>query len=151
LRTIVLVVSLVLFATGCNPQANQNQQAKTKSAAEDPLCKPTPVRFFDKEQKAKSITEQVHGIDKAVAVHIDKELDVAIEVSNFNRFRLESIEKEVGEKLKKEFPDSAIHVTSDKKLIDELQKLSDTPWSSEQEKACKQKKKLKQIEKEMKG
>ncbi|MEJ8545642.1 YhcN/YlaJ family sporulation lipoprotein [Brevibacillus borstelensis] len=157
MRTIIVVVSLVLFATGCNPQANQqsnqqsNQQAKTQSAAEDPLCKPTPVRFFDKEQKAKSITEQVNGIDKAVAVHIDKELDVAIQVSNFNRFRLKEIEKEVGEKLKIAFPDSSIHVTSDKKLIDELQKLSDTSWSNKEEAACKQKKKLKQIEKDMKG
>ncbi|KQL45027.1 sporulation protein [Brevibacillus choshinensis] len=150
MRTILLVVSMCLFVAGCNPQSNQ--QAKTKSAAEDPLCKPTPIRYYDSEQKAKAITEQVKGIDKAVAVRIDDELDVAIEVSNFNRFRLESIEKEVGEKLKNSFPDAKIHVTSDKRLIKELQNLNSTPWAADnQAEACKQKKTLKQIEKDMKG
>lgn len=149
MRTLLLVVAMCLFVAGCNPKPDQ--QAKTKTAAEDPLCKPTPIRYFDSEQKAKAITEQVNGIDRAVAVRIDDELDVAIEVSNFNRFRLESIEKEVGQNLKNSFPDAKIHVTSDKKLIMELQKLSDTPWTNNQAEACKQKKTLKQIEKDMKG
>lgn len=149
MRTILLVLSLCFMAAGCNLQSNQ--QAKTKSAAEDPLCMPAPVRYFDQEQTAKEITEQVDGIDKAVAVRIDDELEVAIEVSNFNRFRLKSIEQEVGQKLKQAFPDTHIHVTSDKKLIMELQELNDTPWSAKQEAACKQKRKLKQIEKDMRG
>lgn len=149
MRTLLLLVSVCLFVAGCNPKPDQ--QAKTKSASEDPMCQPTPIRYFDSEQKAKAMTEQVNGIDKAVAVRIDDELDVAIEVSNFNRFRLESIEKEVAQKLKSSFPNAKVHVTSDKKLIMELQKLSDTPWQNHQEEACKQKKKLKQIEKDMKG
>ncbi|QRG68302.1 YhcN/YlaJ family sporulation lipoprotein [Brevibacillus choshinensis] len=149
MRTLLLVVSMCLLIAGCNPKPNQ--QAKTQSAAEDPMCKPTPIRYFDSEQKAKAITEQVKGIDKVVAVRIDDELDVAIQVSNFNRFRLKSIEKEVAQKLKSSFPNAKIHVTSDKKLIMELQKLSDTPWSNKQEEACKHKKTLKKIEEDMKG
>ncbi|MDR7315545.1 YhcN/YlaJ family sporulation lipoprotein [Brevibacillus nitrificans] len=148
MRTILLVASLCLFTAGCSPQANQ--QAKTQSAAQDP-CQPTPIRYSDSEQKAKAITEQVSGIDKAVAVRIDDELDVAIKVSNFNRFRLESIEKEVAQKLKSSFPDTKIHVTSDKRLIMDLQQLSDTPWTNNQEDACKHKKTLKKIEDDMKG
>ena len=149
MRTILLVVSLCLLVAGCNTQSNQ--QAKTKSAAEDPLCQPTPIRYFDSEQKIKAITEKIQGIDNSIAVRIDDEVDVAIEVSNFNRFRLQTIEKEVAEKLKKEFPKAHIHVTSDKKLIMELQKLSATPWTAKQTEACKQKKKLKKIEEDMKG
>jgi hypothetical protein len=142
-------LSLFLLATGCTQQSSP--QTKAKSAAEDPLCNPTPVRYFHLEQKAKSLAEQVKGIDQATAVQIDKELDVAIRVSNFNRLRLESIRKEVAQKLKKAFPNTRIHVTSDKKVMDELQKISDTPWSGKQKEACRQKKKLKQIEKLMKG
>jgi hypothetical protein len=149
LRTILLVLSLFFLITGCTQQSGP--QTKTKSAAEDPQCMPTPVRHFDKEQQAKSIAEHVVGIDKAVAVQIDDELDVAIQVSNFNRLRLESIRKEVAQKLKTTFPKTKIHVTSDKKLIDELQKLSETPWSNKKEEACKQKKKIKKIEQQMKG
>ncbi|MFY0546215.1 YhcN/YlaJ family sporulation lipoprotein [Brevibacillus sp. H7] len=149
MRITLFVLSLFFLAIGCTQQSNP--QTKAKSAEEDPMCNPTPVRYFYLEQKAKSITEQVKGIDQAVAVQIDDELDVAIEVSNFNRLRLESIRKEVSRKLKEEFPKTKIHVTSDKKLINELQKLSNTPWSTKKKKACRQKKKLKQIEKQMNG
>jgi hypothetical protein len=149
LRTTLCVLSLFLLVTGCTQQSKP--ETKAKSAAEDPLCNPTPIRHFDLEQKAKSITEEVDGIDQAVAVQIDKELDVAIQVSNFNRLRLESIEKEVAQKLKTAFPQASIHVSSDKKIMAELQKLNETPWSTQQEEACKQKKNLKRIEKQMKG
>jgi hypothetical protein len=151
LRTTLLLLSLFLLVSGCTQQSNPQTKTKTQSAAEDPLCNPTPVRYFHLEQQAKSIAEQADGIDKAVAVHIDDELDVAIQVSNFNRLRLESLRKEVAQKLKAAFPKANIHVTSDKKLMTELQKLSDTPWSTKREEACKQKKKIKQIEKQMKG
>lgn len=149
MRTMLLMMSLIFFLTGCTEESRT--QTKAKSPAEDPLCNPTPIRYVKWEEKAKQVAGQVDGVDKTVAVQIDDELDVAISVSNFNRFRLESIEKEVSQKLKEAFPDTEVHVTSDKKLIDELQKLSDEPWAGEQEKACKQKKKLKQIEKDMKG
>lgn len=149
MRTILVVMSLLLLATGCNQQSDQ--QSKTQSAAEDPECKPTPVRHFDLEQRAKAIAEQIDGIDQAVAVQIDKELDVAIEVSNFNRFRMESLQKDVAKQLKAAFPEAKVHVTSDKKLIMDLQKLSSTPWSANPEEACKQKKQIKHIEKQMKG
>lgn len=149
MRTLLCVLSLFLLVTGCTQPSKP--ETKAKSVAEDPLCKPTPIRHFDWEQQAKSIAEQVDGIDHAVAVHIDKELDVAIHVSNFNRLRLESIEKEVAQKLKAAFPQAKVHVSSDKKIMAELQKLYETPWSAQAEEACKQKKNLKRIEKLMKG
>ncbi len=149
MRVTLMMLSLLVLLTGCTQQSNP--QTKAKSAAEDPLCNPTPVRHFQLEQRAKKITEKVDGIDRAVAVRIDDELDVAIQVSNFNRLRLQKIEKEVSQQLKAAFPEASIHVTSDKKLIDELQKLSKKTWSTKQEDACKQKKQLKQIENQMRG
>jgi hypothetical protein len=137
LRATLLVLSLFILCTGCNQQSNP--QTKAKSATEDPLCNPTPIRYFHWEQKAKSLAEQVDGIDNAVAVQIDNELNVAIQVSNFHRLRLESIRKEVAQKLQTVFPKTNIHVSSDKKIIHDLQKLSDAPWSSKQKEACKQK------------
>lgn len=149
MRVLFLLLSLLMLLTGCTQQSSP--QSKTQSAAEDPLCNPAPVRFFHLEQKAKKITEAVDGVDRAVVVHIDDELDIAVEVSNFNRLRLQEIEKEVAKRLKAAFSQAKIHVTSDKKLIDELQKLSEQPWSAKQADACKQKKQLKQIEKRMRG
>lgn len=153
MRIILLVISLFLVISGCNQQSNQQstQQTKTKSAAEDPSCKQVPNRQVDQEQRARAIAQLVNNVDQAVAVKIDDELDVAIEVTNFNRLRLDAIEKEVSQTLKAEFPKAKIHVSSDKKIFMELQKLSGTPATSEQKGACKQKKKLKEIEKQMKG
>jgi hypothetical protein len=142
---IILCISLAF--TGCNQPSNQKM--KSQAASE---CKSIPIRDFAAEKKAKSTTEQVNGVDKAVAVMIDKELNVALEVTNFNRLRLEPIKKEVTQKLKTSFPKANIHVTTDSKLYDELQKLNEKPWTIKDKNAgCKQKDKLKQIEQQMGG
>ncbi|WP_019119568.1 YhcN/YlaJ family sporulation lipoprotein [Brevibacillus massiliensis] len=146
MRIKPLILSLFVLLTGCAAQSNQ--QTKAASAAE---CKETPVRHFHVEKTVKSIVEQVPGVDDAVAVQIDKELHVGIKISNFNRLRFKSIEKNTAKKLKEAFPKSNIHISSDKAIINELQMLSNTPWSSKREDACKQKKQMKDIEDRMKG
>lgn len=143
---VVLTLAFALIVTGCTKQSGTETKQKTES-----LCMPVPVRHYQWEERARSITASVKGIDKIVAVQIDKELDVAIQVTNFNRFKLESIQKEVGKKLKEAFPDANIHVTADKRLIKDLQRLSDEPWPTDVKAACQKKKSLKEIEKKMKG
>ncbi|WP_103110430.1 YhcN/YlaJ family sporulation lipoprotein [Brevibacillus reuszeri] len=149
MRTTLVVLSFALLMTGCGSNSESKAQVQSKEA--EPLCAPAPVRYEQWEEQAKSIAGQVKGIDQVVAVQIDKELDVAVKVTNFNRFRLESIQKEVAKRLKDAFPDSDIHVTADKKLIRELQKFGENPWPTDVKEACKQKKKFKQFEKKMKG
>lgn len=145
---VVLTVAFALTVTGCTNQSGT--ETKQKSEAE-PLCMPVPVRHYQWEEQARTITASVKGIDKVVAVQIDKELDVAIQVTNFNRFRLEAIQKEVGKKLKEAFPEANVHVTADKRLIKDLQTLSEEPWPTDVKAACQKKKSLKGIEKKMKG
>ncbi|MGG1661140.1 YhcN/YlaJ family sporulation lipoprotein [Brevibacillus sp. NRS-1366] len=149
MRSTLVVLAFTLLITGCSSQSNS--KAGIQSKEQEPLCSPAPVRYMQWEEQAKSIAGQVKGVDSAVAVQIDNELDVAVKVSNFNRFRLESIKKQVAEQLKAAFPKSDIHVTSDKKLNRELQKISEKPWPTDVKEACKQKKKFQQIEKQMKG
>lgn len=143
----IMVLCISVVFTGCNQQSNQKM--KTQATAD---CKSMPTRDFVAEKKATSISEQINGVDKAVAVMIDKELNVAIMVTNFNRFRLDPLKKEAAQKLKASFPKANIHVTTDSKLYDELQKLSEKPWTTEDKNSgCKQKNELKQIEQQMKG
>ncbi|MFM1655197.1 YhcN/YlaJ family sporulation lipoprotein [Brevibacillus sp. B_LB10_24] len=143
---MALVFSLCVLLTGCATQSNQ--QTKAASAAE---CKETPVRHVHVEKTVKSMVEQVAGVDDAVAVQIDKELHVGIKISNFNRLRFKSIEKAAALKLKEAFPKSNIHISSDKAIIHDLQMLSNTPWSTKRDDACRQKKRMKEIEDRMKG
>ncbi|WP_233532438.1 YhcN/YlaJ family sporulation lipoprotein [Paenibacillus alkalitolerans] len=143
LRFVILILCSLLVCGGCGQQA----KTETKAASQDPQCVPTPVRNFQTEQKAKSLSERVGGIDQAVAVHIDKQMIVALQVSNFNRLRLKPLKKQVSQQLKSAFPGNEIRVTTDSKMYNELEKLSKKPWTNEQESACKQKKKLMDIEK----
>lgn len=152
---VVLTLAFALAVTGCTKQSGTETKksgTETKQKAEaEPLCMPVPVRHYQWEERARSITASVKGIDKIVVVQIDKELDVAVQVTNFNRFKLESIQKEVGKKLKEAFPDANIHVTADKRLLKDLQRLSDERWPTDVKEACQKKKSLKEIEKKMKG
>lgn len=152
---LVLTLAFALTVTGCTKQSGTETKksgTETKQKAEaEPLCMPVPVRHYQWEDRARSITASVKGIDKIVVVQIDKDLDVAIQVTNFNRFKMESIQKEVGKKLKEAFPEANIHVTADKRLIKDLQRLSDERWPTDVKAACQKKKSLKEIEKKMKG
>ena len=90
-------------------------------------------------------------MDQAVAVWIDDELDVALQVSNFNRLRLKQIRKEVFDRLRNAYPNPHIHVTTDRKLYGELEKLGRKEWVRQKKDACQAKNRLKQIEELMKG
>lgn len=158
MRWIPFIVSFSLIYTlftGCaversqQPKQQVHEQAKTQSATQDPLCTPTPTRHFDYEDRAEMIANQVDGVDKAVVFFIDNELNVALQVTNFNRLKLKAIRKEASHNLKGPFPEANIHVTTDSKLFNEVKKLSRQEWTAK--KACDHKKKLKQIGKDMRG
>ncbi|GEB32372.1 MULTISPECIES: YhcN/YlaJ family sporulation lipoprotein [Brevibacillus] len=148
MRTILAILAIALVMTGCSGKNNAQTQQQNKA---EPLCTPVPVRHAEWEEQAKAIAAKVDGIDEVVAVQIDNDLNLAIKVSNFNRFKLQSIEKEVAGKLKTAFPDSKVHVTSDKKLFMDLQSMSGTPWPTDVKEACQKKKAAKELEKKMKG
>lgn len=148
MRWIQICCVMVLLA-GCSPAQTQNQgNAKILSENE---CKETPVRHIDIEKKAKKSSEQVDGVDQAVVVCIDDEMDVALKVSNFNRLRLKHLRKEVFHRLKEEFPKTKVHVSTDSKIYKELEKLSNKPVTTDKKTACQMKKKLKKIEDQMRG
>jgi hypothetical protein len=157
LRWIPFIVcfSLILTtSTGCaverSEQSKQKaQQQGTQSTTKDPQCTPIPTRHFEYEDRAEIIANQVDGVDQVVAVFIDNEMNVALQVTNFNRLKLKAIRKKAAQNLKGAFPKANIHVTTDSKLFNELEKLNSQEWTKN--KACEHKKKLKQIEKDMRG
>jgi hypothetical protein len=152
LRWIIILLMVSLFSTGCAQTSKQNTTSQAQNTAQQKQkseCKSTPIRHLDSENSAEFKIKQIEGVDSSVAVYIDHELFVAVEVSNFDRLRLKSIRKDGFKKLKASFPNSKIHVTTDSKVYSELEKLSNKEWNATE--ACKQKKELKKIEKLMKG
>lgn len=113
-------------------------------------CDPLPLHHPEGEERAKRIAEQVAGIDEAVAVMLDQELDVGLKVTNFNRLRLKQLRKEVFRQLKQKFPEEKIHVSTDSKVYRELKDLH-TSLHGQNIHPCAAKRQLKHIEESMKG
>jgi len=109
---LACLIMAVLLA-GCNP-------------AEKPLeTRPTELPVIDQAalEEVKSIAKENRRVDEVAAVALRDELYVGLRVTNFNRFFLRSIRKDVHGRLKDRFPGRMIHVTTDSKLFDDLSQL----------------------------
>ena len=134
---------LALLLTGCQV-AEKPQDAQ--QPAELPVIDRTAL------EEAKKVAKENRRVDEAVAVALKDELYVGLKVTNFNRFFLRNIRKDVHDRLKDRFPRRAIHVTTDSKLFDELSRLEGRirkdPWGMDREKL---KRKLYKIHEDLKG
>lgn len=106
------LITVILLA-GCN-------------AAEKPLeTRPTELPVIDRAvlEEVKGIAKENRRVDEVTAVALKDELYVGLKVTNFNRFFLRSIRKDVHGRLKDRFSDRAIHVTTDSKLFGDISRL----------------------------
>ena len=134
---------LALLLTGC--------QVAEKPGDDRQLAQ-LPVIDRPALEETKQIAKENRRVDEAVAVALKDELYVGLKVTNFNRFFLRSIRKDVHGRLKDQFPERAVHVTTDSKLFDDLSRLEgrirENPWGMDREDL---KRKLYKIHEDMKG
>lgn len=145
------MITLMLFASGCSGNPGEKSPGTTKVQQINQEQKKIPNIQPDKAKLAVDIAKTVKGVDDASAVVIDKDLSLAVKVTNFQRFRLKNIRREVHHKLKKEFKPYEIHVTSDGKLFDELKKLEINISKKNINDPNQVKKKVDKINKDMRG
>lgn|GEM_PF-181249 len=107
-----------------------------------------PVIQSDVALDAKEVAESIEGVTESVSVAIDDELIIAVKVERWHRFFIRTIESDIQKLLKGRFTDFNIHVSTDWKIYNELEKLKKSLKDIKAEEA---KKKLKKIEKNMKG
>lgn len=134
---------LALLLTGC--------QVAEKPRDDRQLAQ-LPVIDRPALEETKQIAKENRRVDEAVAVALKDELYVGLKVTNFNRFFLRSIRKDVHERLKDRFPGRKVHVTTDSKVFDELSRLEGRvrkdPWGMDREDL---RRKLYKIHEDMKG
>ena len=121
LKILLLLLTIIGIGSGCNE--NQNQMGYNNndlSISQVHSSKPIDQSVANRA-KEKMITKD--EITDVRAVNTDKELLVAIKVENFNRFRLKTIEKTVKSDLEKIYPNYKVVVSSDKKMLWELEKI----------------------------
>ena len=135
---------MAILLTGCN--AAEKPQGNAQKPMELPVIDRVAL------EEAKGIAKENRRVDEVAAVTLKDELYVGLKVTNFNRFFLRSIRKDVHGRLKDQFPKRAIHVTTDSKLFDELSRLEgqirEDPWGMDREGL---KRKLDKIHEDMKG
>lgn len=105
------------------------------------------------QSEADHAKKLVLAMDEVVAVKgvkVNDDFYIAPQVKHFARLKLDKIRKESFNKIKKEYPDANIHVSTDKKIFMELEKIEN---KLREKKISKEnlEKKLKKLEEDMKG
>ncbi|QOY35932.1 YhcN/YlaJ family sporulation lipoprotein [Anaerobacillus isosaccharinicus] len=106
---------IISFLTGCNMMG----QGEVK-----PLyIGSNKVEDQTKADEAKQIVLSMDEVTAVRGATFDEDIYVAVKVKQFDRFFLDEIRKEAYDKIKKRYPDAKVHVSTDKKVLLELEKL----------------------------
>ncbi|MEC0668657.1 YhcN/YlaJ family sporulation lipoprotein [Bacillus haynesii] len=146
-----LITVFLLFITtitnGCQNATENNNQNKQMAVRHvnvqnEKADQTVANKAKDKLLKREEVTE-VRGANS------DQDLVLAVQVEQFDRFRLKDIEKQSKEMLKKDFTGYSIEVSTDQKIFWELDKL-EKQLENKKISEKKLKKKLTKIKKLMK-
>lgn len=120
-KKILLVLS-VLFLLGCQtPEANKPQETnkfQSLSTVEQEMSQ-------DVSNELKEIIGDHERVTHVYAANTFNKLVVGFEVQHIDRFRLKKLKQKFSKKIKKMYPMFETVVTTDKKLIWELQKIEE--------------------------
>jgi len=151
---ILLIFSLWIGLLGCSANGgipkNKLNSAQTQQKSEGKTQEDREPLFKTKQAKqARGLGKNIPGVDDVTAVVMDKEVFLAAKVTNFHRLRMRTIRKEVHQKLKTQFKEYKIHVTTDNKLFKEIESVENEVESNQPNDPQKMKKKMKKIHDDM--
>ncbi|WP_187119746.1 YhcN/YlaJ family sporulation lipoprotein [Numidum massiliense] len=135
-------------------QTEKKLQAEKKHTAQKHTVQKYTVHNFSHDNLsnvAEQIVKQDKRVTDATAVVRGDDLYTALKVTNFNRLRMKQIREKAHSKLRAQFPDHEIHVTTDNKLFLELQRINTEAKKKRQPKKKDLMKKLQKIHDGMKG
>ncbi len=105
------------------------------------------------QSEADEAKQIVLSMDEVVAVRgatLEDDIFIAMKVKQFDRLFLDRIRKDAAEKVKKRFPNAKAHISTDKKVFLELEKLEQELYQNKINKSDLEKRWTK-IEEHMKG
>lgn len=115
---VLIIIAFVL--TSC---ASNNPKTKQDSSQGTIHLSNQTSSSQSKAEQAKEKLRHDENIDQVLAVNSKDNLVIAIEVPHMKRFQLKKIEKQATKKMKKAFPDMTVHLSTDKKIVMELDEL----------------------------
>jgi hypothetical protein len=108
-KKLSMVLFLIIFLSGCTGDPTLNFFHAKNDDSEVETLKTVLI----KEEKT----------SEAIGVFFDHQLVVAVQVQPLAKFQKEKIENRIQKKIKKEFPDHKVFVSSDLKIMWELKDL----------------------------
>ena len=139
---VVVCLSIIFFINGCGIVKQGDEK---------------PIYFSQSENinqtKADEAKQIVLSMNEVIAVRgasFEDDIFIAIKVNQFDRLFLDRIRKEASDKIKKRYPEITAHVSTDKKVFLELEKL-EKQIQENKVKTSEIKKQWIRIEKFMKG
>ena len=126
---LYIFLCLVAIMVGCNSNLDEKKEAQLSMISK---TNPTPINLSSQPNQSnttsKKIKEEVESIDSIYDVAVIKGKDkilVAYKVKHLRRFHMKAIEKELKDKLEKEYPDEDFTVSSDYKIFLEAVRLGE--------------------------
>lgn len=149
-KGVIMLLSLALLISACatlegepsaqgsngekqyeKKQVRERQGSKSISKEMDqPKSEPDKEVKLAIAQEANQIALRTKGVVQVASVALDDQLSLAVDVSQMQRWNLKNIRKEIFHHLRDRFPELDIHVSSDRKIFWELQKLEKEMYAS---------------------
>ncbi|HLR80369.1 MAG TPA: YhcN/YlaJ family sporulation lipoprotein [Bacillota bacterium] len=115
-----IMITLLLFGCNMNSETGLSEQGHhtqfTKISTDQSID-----QHISNQVKEKLATNE--DISHVKAVNSQKHIAIAFEVPHLKRFQLQKIKKQVKNDIKKQFPNMKVEVSTDQKIVLELERL----------------------------
>ncbi|GGB53567.1 hypothetical protein GCM10011409_33990 [Lentibacillus populi] len=124
-KKLIVWFGLILFLTSCTQDTDTNSANDDQNDEFTKFTKISSDNFIDQDaaNQAKKVLTKYEEIKTIKAVNTSKYLVVGIEVHHNKRFQLTDLRKEFTKTLKKKFPKFKTELSTDKKMLIELDRL----------------------------
>lgn len=125
LKRIIITFLTVIVLTACMNNDGEQSLQPTNENQDLELMKLSSTGMNDQQasNQAKEILSEHEEITAVRAVNAGEHLLIAIEVEHFERFDLDNIERDLRKKVKRNFRDMKVTLSTDQKILLELKKL----------------------------
>ena len=122
-KWLLIIVVPLLILTSCKNEptidtsSEERQQVELTKISSNQNIKQVP------SNKAKEKLRNYEELTKIKAINTEQDMLIAFDIDHHERFSLDQFEKELKKEMKKEFPNLNVHVSSDKKILLELERI----------------------------
>lgn len=120
--TFLLIMLLISGCTQENTGADGDYRANENNTS---LMRLSADYKQDPSERAQQVIEREHAFNQVIAVNNEDLIIIAVDPEQHDRFRLETLRKDLKEKVSNAFPSYTVELSTDKKISLELNRLRD--------------------------